>query len=820
MSIRIASTIVSAAFVALALSGCGRGGSTQTGGTGGGRGGGTGGGGGSSLSISQVAPSTVMVGVPPELVLVSGTGFTENSQVLIDGQPAQSTIPDGPGVLQADVSDSLNSSVGTHQFSVQNGSQISNSLPYTVYAPQQGPFVMQAIPGFLVGENLSDAPFIVAADINGDGLADVIMPAYPDVNTGVFILYGQADGTLSAAQYVSAPTTPYALAVGDVDGNGTPDLVSITSDNGVNGSTTVSVLFGDGHGNFQPPVVQQTFPGIFPGPAQLVDLDGDGKPDLILAVQGASVSSTGGTVVWLKNTGGGFAPPVTLASYPGNFRDFAVADFQHDGKPDILYVAADLSFHMLLNQGGGQFHDQLAAGLSGAIGIPNVLDFNLDGIPDVVVEEQQVPGQLVSFAGKGDGSFTKVASVNTPGLAQLVSGDFDHDGFPDLAGPSGLEPSTITYFFGDGRGNFAAQAVVGPEGSVAAVGDFNGDGFPDIVIPDRFNFVSLSLGRTDRNFPSPVSLAPATMTNLSTGPITKGGLPAIFVGGDFIDNIPGTVFENLGNGSFQLAANTDPSSFLIADLTGKGVVDLLGGNTNLEIWPNNGTFNFSRSSITFQQPTGDVTVADMDGDGFPDIVSTTGQIFYGNGSYQFTPVAVGTISSPYVIGDFNGDGKLDIATGSAIFLNTGNRTFQQLPGSLPLDNGAIAVVGDFNGDGLDDVAINFSDQTVISIWYSKGDGTFYEGTVIDPGQLPGALAVGDFNGDGRTDLAVGLMLSQQACILFPLGNGQFSRSFFASGADAVAITTSDLNRDGKPDLVIGNFVLDFAPPNVDVVFHK
>jgi hypothetical protein len=55
--------------------------------------------------------------------------------------------------------------------------------------------------------------------------------------------------------------------------------------------------------------------------------------------------------------------------------------------------------------------------------------------------------------------------------------------------------------------------------------------------------------------------------------------------------------------------------------------------------------------------------------------------------------------------------------------------------------------------------------------------------------------VGDFNGDGRTDLAVGLMLSQQVCLLFNSGNGQFTRSFFASGASALAMTTSDLNRD-------------------------
>ena len=140
--------------------------------------------------------------------------------------------------------------------------------------------------------------------------------------------------------------------------------------------------------------------------------------------------------------------------------------------------------------------------------------------------------------------------------------------------------------------------------------------------------------------------------------------------------------------------------------------------------------------------------------------------------------------------------------------------------NLPLTEGIIAVVGDFNGDGKDDVAISAPGGTIIIIYYSSGDGTFYEGTVIDPGQYPGGLAVGDFNGDGRIDLAVGFMFSQQACILFNNGNGQFTRSFFASGADAISIISSDLNKNGKSDLIIGNFVLDFAPPNIDVVFHQ
>ncbi len=64
-----------------------------------------------------------------------------------------------------------------------------------------------------------------------------------------------------------------------------------------------------------------------------------------------------------------------------------------------------------------------------------------------------------------------------------------------------------------------------------------------------------------------------------------------------------TVFLNQGNGSFQLAANTDRSSFMVSDLTGKGVVDPLGGTSNLEIWPNNGSLDFSFSPITFSDPT-------------------------------------------------------------------------------------------------------------------------------------------------------------------------------------------------------------------------
>jgi hypothetical protein len=222
--------------------------------------------------------------------------------------------------------------------------------------------------------------------------------------------------------------------------------------------------------------------------------------------------------------------------------------------------------------------------------------------------------------------------------AQFVTGDFDHDGLPDLADPQ------ILYLFGDGQGNFTPLQIVGPAGNTIAVGDIDGDGLPDIAVPDSSNFVAVALGRKDRNFPSPLTLSPQRWGSVTLGDVNGDGLPEIFVGGvsdpaDFL-NIPGTVFLNQGNSSFAFCAYTDPSSFAMEYLTGKGVVDLVGSNgDNLFIWPNNGTLSFSPSPITVQTnvATGGIHVADIDGDGYPDIV-TAGEILFGNEAYQFTPL--------------------------------------------------------------------------------------------------------------------------------------------------------------------------------------
>jgi len=204
-------TILSVTNWAFVLAGCG--GGTSGGGGGNGHGG---------PSISLLAPSVVMPNNPVQ-VTVLGTGFTSQSQVLVDGQPVQQTIQIDSGTLEANLDNSFFATAATHQFTVQTGGKVSNSLPFTIYSPQPGPQVMQAIPGFLVGKYEVDPTFIVTADLNNDGLSDVIVtgPPLPNSNSSIAILYGQANGSLSAPQYI--PSSAYALAVGDVDGNGTQD---------------------------------------------------------------------------------------------------------------------------------------------------------------------------------------------------------------------------------------------------------------------------------------------------------------------------------------------------------------------------------------------------------------------------------------------------------------------------------------------------------------------------------------------------------------------------------------------------------------------
>ncbi len=338
--------------------------------------------------------------------------------------------------------------------------------------------------------------------------------------------------------------------------------------------------------------------------------------------------------------------------------------------------------------------------------------------------------------------------------------------------------NNIAVLIGDGAGSFGAATNFAAISLPLAVtlADFNGDGHSDIASTNYGSGnVSVLLGDGTGSF--------GAATNFAVG-----SLPQSIATADF---------------------NGDGNSDLVTGNSGSGTVSILLGD---------GTGSFG-AATNFAVGAGEeqVTVGDFNGDGNPDLAvanSSSGNVsvLLGDGAGSFgaaTNYAAGTFPDGIAVGDFNGDGNQDLAVSDAtcgscgtfdIFLGNGDGTFGAATSFAAGINTRSIAVGDFNGDGKQDLAETIHDGDNVAVFLGNGDGSFDSGTHYATALGARFVAIGDFNGDGKQDLVVATDFSSgNVSVLLGNGDGTFgAATSFPTGASSCFGTCST-------SVAIGNF---------------
>jgi hypothetical protein len=357
------------------------------------------------------------------------------------------------------------------------------------------------------------------------------------------------------------------------------------------------------------------------------DLNNDGFPDVVTAIQGCTVTSscatTGELVItaFLGDGKGDFtaAAPLILPNTPGIVTTLSVADFNGDGIPDVAVgVGSTGTILIALGNGDGTFTTKGTVSTGSTFSADTVGDFNNDGIADLAVL-----GSIVQiFNGNGDGTFT--ASSAAPAVVtgtSIATADFNGDGVADLAL---VDSGTVTILLGNGNETFTTSQTLSYSGAIA-IGDFNQDG--------KLDLVNAAIGSQVGN--GSYQLTITTLTGNGNGTFTAGaqastagpncsfGMQAQsgdFAGANHADLItacpgidsmnPGllVVFPGNGDGTFGTAftEGAGTTNFAVADFNGDGVSDVANGFVEMTV---NQTSTATINNLTLPGGLGTVYIA-------------------------------------------------------------------------------------------------------------------------------------------------------------------------------------------------------------------
>jgi formylmethanofuran dehydrogenase subunit C len=762
----------------------------------------------------------------------------------------------------------------------------------------------------ITGEPSSNLSYSLASgDFNSDGKTDLAVGAYGYASSRgkAYIFYSQ-NGQVNTNQSIVGETTSNdfgaALTTGDFNADGRIDLAV-----GAIGYSTetgrVYLFYGDG----QIPATATTADAIITGEASgsyfgtsltSGDWNADGRIDLAVGAHIYSSSTGraylfyGGSIITENASGADII--ITGETTSNRFGGaLAAGDWNADGKTDLAIGAVNYSTQtgrVYLFYSGSIITENASGsdvkitgeatnnyfGTSLASG-----DFNADGRTDLTVGSYGYSsnagraylfynGSIITENASGaDVKITGEGSIDDFG-SFLVTGDFNADGRSDLAiaadDANGGGTGRVYLFYNDGSiptTAATADVIITGEasswfGASLASGDWNADGRTDLAVgAQSYDLPVSNVGKAyffynDGSIPTTAATADVAIIGETTsnffgaamaaGDMNSDGRTDLIVSAAGFSTRTGKVYfyETRENFAWEIQEQFSPTG-------GTGRTGVNGTGQEIQITGEGGS-SFGRA----------MTTGDFNADGKTDLAvgassysSSTGRVyvFYADGSLTVGAssadiIITGETTSNYfgislAAGDYNADGKADLAVGAYQYSSETGRVYLFYNGSIITENasGADIIItgattltyfgyslasGDFNADGKADLAVG-------AYKYSSETGRvylFYNGSIItenasgadiiltgEAGSFFGAsLTAGDFNVDGKTDLAVGAIgystLTGRTYIFY---NGSIITEN-ASGADIIltgeagsffgtSLASGDYNADGKTDLAVG-----------------
>jgi RecA/RadA recombinase len=398
-------------------------------------------------------------------------------------------------------------------------------------------------------------------------------------------------------------------------------------------------------------------------------------------------------------------------------------------------------------------------------------------------------------------------TVTVNGLTASANKPF----LPTFAGSNSLSSSSLAAGVDIGTG-------VGPY--EVAVGDLDGDGKPDLITLNYsdgtlsvYHNISTNGILAPGSFAPPVVLtvagAGSSVFGLALADLTGDGRLDILVGDYTLNQIsifqnfssPGSLTTNSFGAEVDIAIAGQPTGIAVADLDGDGKQDIVtanGGSNTVSVLRNigsNGVVSASSFAAPVSFATGPapwkVVVADVDGDGKPDLITVN----------QSDP-----------------NHKVSILRNLSVAVGITTNSFAPAVDLSGADTGEALAVGDIDGDGKLDVVVGSYSGDTLAVYRNVGTpgsittGSFATPVVFPVGARVHTVAIGDLDGDGKPDLAAVTELPSQLALFKNLSTpGSFSTGSlgpqinFASGNNTAGLVIADLDADGRPDLACGNF---------------